>query len=908
MNKKNVITAILIIIYTWLFYRETPGINYLIFCIASISGLILLNKNIVRKTNWIIAAAGSLISALCVTIYGDGLSIFTFILSEILLVTYTVSERSVLIIGWVYPVYSLLGSYIFIITESIKKIQQNTVNKTGASFKILIYTGVAVIVILFFILYRESNPLFYNFTKKINLDFISWSLIGFIITGLLIMYSFFNTRLIKWLHTWESSGSNVLNQSTVTQNKKHIETENRTGIILLLLLNLLLFLVNLLDIIYLWGKSGLPEGMTYSTFVHQGTGTLIASIVIAITIILFLFRSSLNFYEKNKILKYLVFIWIIQNLFMIFSTAFRNHIYISEYVLTYKRIGVYVYLILAGIGLVTTFIKVLKIKSNWYLVRKNSMIFYIILILGCTVSWDKIITNFNLAHSKNIDYKYLISLSDINLPQLLKAKWVETKLPLQRETWENNETRNSYNNKIYYFTEEEFKYNLHKKLYNFLKNESEKNYLSLRYQPSAVFNKIIEFNKEKLIKRLYLNNTDIHYLNPLKILSSVEQLNLANNTIYDIGELNYFPQLEYLDLSYNRIQFTERMPFLPKLKTLKIHNNILKNLHFLNNLPGLETLDISKNNLYNLSGIEKSKNLKALIYQYSSIQNLKALKNLKMLQTLDLSYARNISIESTPDLQSLQDLNLSNFNLTLNCVILGEKLKNFKQLISLNLSGNRINSDYFLFNNNVLFTNNNITEVSILKNLQKLNLSRNDLIKIQALQYYKSLTELDVSFNQIEDISFLKDLKNIRKIYLADNKIAVIEPLKDLQNITDLDISGNKITSLVFIKDLTKLTKLNVSGNSIITVSEISNLVKLKELNLSNNNITDLHGIENLKQIEILNISHNQINNLSPLYNLKQIKELMISGISSIDEKNLKIQLPYTIITIVGRDAHDSVM
>lgn len=697
MKKKNVITAISVIIYTWLFFRETPGINYLIFCTVSIVGMILLNTSIVRRTNWIIVAAGSIITAICVAIYGDGLSVFAFILSEILLVTYSLSERSALIFGWIYPIYSLLGSYIFIIIEFVEKAQKKVTEKTGSWIKILITTGVASIVILFFVLYRESNPLFYNLTKKINLDFISWGFIGFLISGIFIMYSFFNARLVKWLHKWETSGNNLLIQHPDAQNKKYINLENHTGIVLLLLLNAMLLTVNFLDIIYLWGNGGLPEGMTYSTFVHQGTGTLITSILIAITIILFFFRSSLNFFEKNKILKWMVFIWIGQNLFMIFSTAYRNHIYIAEYVLTYKRIGVYIYLILASIGLITTFIKVLKIKSNWYLVRKNSMILYFVLIFACPISWDKIITSYNLSHSKNIDYSYLLTLSDINLPQLLNVKWTENKMLLNPDVTYNLESRNSFSEKIYYYTEAEFNYHLHIKMFKFLQNEIGKNYLSWRYEPSEVYRKIQECNNTGNIKRLFLSNNNIRFLTPLKVISSLEQLYLANNNLKDINELCYFQKLNYLDLSNNQIQYSERMPVLPDLKTLNISNNLLKNLYFLKNLPELETLDISTNNLYNLRGIEKSKKLKSLTYQFSTVQDLQTLKNLSTLESLDLSNAHIISLESFPDLISLKNLKLNNLVNTFDLLKLNEKLNKLQQLISLELSGNNIKIR-FLFN------------------------------------------------------------------------------------------------------------------------------------------------------------------------------------------------------------------
>jgi hypothetical protein len=215
---------------------------------------------------------------------------------------------------------------------------------------------------------------------------------------------------------------NLINDTSWLARNLNIENEVLSGIILLSLLNGLILIVNALDINYLWFDGSLPKGLTYSSFVHQGTGMLIVSIIIAILIIMFYFRGNINFYKKNRAIKILVYAWILQNAFMIISTAFRNFLYINEYSLTYKRIGVYVWLLLAMIGLLTTFIKIIRYKSNWYLFRINAWLFYGVLGLSCFFNWDMIVTNFNIQRSiktsKPLDKYYLLSLSDKSIPQL----------------------------------------------------------------------------------------------------------------------------------------------------------------------------------------------------------------------------------------------------------------------------------------------------------------------------------------------------------------------------------------------------------------------------------------------------------------------------------------------------------
>ena len=63
---------------------------------------------------------------------------------------------------------------------------------------------------------------------------------------------------------------------------------------------------------------------------------------------LYYFRGRLNYHSKNKTLKLLAYVWIAQNIFMILSTAYRNNMYIEESGISYKKIGLYVYLMLSG--------------------------------------------------------------------------------------------------------------------------------------------------------------------------------------------------------------------------------------------------------------------------------------------------------------------------------------------------------------------------------------------------------------------------------------------------------------------------------------------------------------------------------------------------------------------------------
>eukprot|EP01026_Neomeris_dumetosa_P012764 TRINITY_DN14440_c0_g1_i1.p1 TRINITY_DN14440_c0_g1~~TRINITY_DN14440_c0_g1_i1.p1 ORF type:complete len:201 (+),score=-15.52 TRINITY_DN14440_c0_g1_i1:85-687(+) len=137
-----------------------------------------------------------------------------------------------------------------------------------------------------------------------------------------------------------------------------LKNQFKLSIITLTLLNALICIVNLTDLIYVWFSQRVLTAAELSMYVHEGTNLLIIAILIAAGVVLVIFRKNLNFYPTNEGLKKLAYIWIGQNIFMVFSVAIRNLQYLSNYGLTYKRIGVFVFLLMVLIGLVTLFLKI----------------------------------------------------------------------------------------------------------------------------------------------------------------------------------------------------------------------------------------------------------------------------------------------------------------------------------------------------------------------------------------------------------------------------------------------------------------------------------------------------------------------------------------------------------------------
>ena len=96
---------------------------------------------------------------------------------------------------------------------------------------------------------------------------------------------------------------------------------------------------------------------------------------------------------------------------MIASTFIKNSEYIAVQGLTYKRLGVYAFLILAIIGLVFVFLKITKQKTNAYLANQMVWYFYGTVLICSFVNWGNLITNYNISVNKCAEPIFLSSLN-----------------------------------------------------------------------------------------------------------------------------------------------------------------------------------------------------------------------------------------------------------------------------------------------------------------------------------------------------------------------------------------------------------------------------------------------------------------------------------------------------------------
>ena len=210
-----------------------------------------------------------------------------------------------------------------------------------------------------------------------------------------------------------------------------LKNSNTVGLISLALLNLLLLVVNIIDITYIWFGFKFDKDVNLYKMIHQGTDTLIISILLAMSILIIFFRGNLNFYQKNKWLKYGAYAWIIQNSILVISVFLRDYYYIIQTGLAYKRIGVLFYLALVMTGLITVFWKIYAKKTTYYLFRVNAWAVIILLVASTAVNWDELIASYNFSRKDKIlmPVDYMLTLSNKAIPllhqnaEVLKEQW-----------------------------------------------------------------------------------------------------------------------------------------------------------------------------------------------------------------------------------------------------------------------------------------------------------------------------------------------------------------------------------------------------------------------------------------------------------------------------------------------------
>ncbi len=267
--------------------------------------------------------------------------------------------------------------------------------------------------------------------------------------------------------------------------------------------------------------------------------------------------------------------------------------------------------------------------------------------------------------------------------------------------------------------------------------------------------------------------------------------------------------------------------------------------------------------------VDSALKTKVCRYLGKSTNAVITVKDVLNIKSLDLSYTEQDRALEESMIHYISDLRkfpmLQELNLDGNDLYSLDGVEKLASLTELSLSG------CFTGDSDV-----DITPLTLAENIEKLDLSYNNITSIAPLSTLKKLNSLDISGVKAQDLFVVAGFTHLTELGIGD-LTANASILSVLTNLTYLDISNTVFDSTPNLASLTELRTLIANGQKSDITASISGLSKLKSLILSDCSITSTEFLRNLAEIEYLDISKNNITDASPIYGLNNLLRLNLS-------------------------------
>ena len=416
------LTAILFVI---VFYDQDIGLNLGILGIIY-AGLTLFKTSEKNKTKTLyILFATSILSSIAFAWYGDFPS-FIAVVSSLLLLGYKSKNRRLKTL-FLIPVFIIncCTSFcrFFSFDEWLPK--KNIPGLWQKTFAFILIP--LVLVSIFFGIYSAGSDHFAALFTDYELDINLWQVFCLFVLGFFIAFNYWNYAVEKLIyknnHFLDNDFQNDSRIPKATYSFLDLSAERMSGVISFILLNILLiFFIITYNYEQFYEAVKTPVQLSEET--HERVNAVIMSIIMAILVIMFYFKSGFNFDPKAGLLKILAKIWIFLNVMLVISAAVKNYEYIVNYAFTYKRLGVFAFLILSIVGLALTFIKIQKKKRNIFLVNTMVWYFYGTILVCSYFNWGGFITSQNM---KRKDFAVNYHLTSVNFSEKALLKYTDGK-------------------------------------------------------------------------------------------------------------------------------------------------------------------------------------------------------------------------------------------------------------------------------------------------------------------------------------------------------------------------------------------------------------------------------------------------------------------------------------------------
>ncbi|MBW8362746.1 MAG: DUF4173 domain-containing protein [Kaistella sp.] len=436
------------VLFITLFYGEDMGLNFGILGIAYALLTLFNTPEANRTRTFLILFVLGILSSVAFAWYGDFVS-FLAVFTSLFLLAFKSRNRDLKSL-FVIPVFAV--SFITFIYRVFKFDQWLPKRNTPAALKKLISVILipAFFILAFFGIYSLGSAHFSNIFTGWEFDLQVWEFIVLSGLGFFIAFNFWNFKIENFIFNWNHHLKNdFLNEDRIqkpTYSFLDLSSERRSGVISLLALNVLL-LVFIITFNYEQFVEIPKTPNQLSAETHDRVNAVILSIIMAVLVIMFYFKGTFNFDEKAKPLKLFAKIWIFLNAVLVISAVAKNSEYIINFGLTYKRLGVYAFLILSLIGLALTFLKIKNRQTNAYLFNHMIWYFYGTVLAASFINWGNLATFYNISNSKgNFEFLQTLNYND----ELLQEHFPE-KMKNGKYIYPEYKSRESFLSKIIYY-------------------------------------------------------------------------------------------------------------------------------------------------------------------------------------------------------------------------------------------------------------------------------------------------------------------------------------------------------------------------------------------------------------------------------------------------------------------------
>jgi hypothetical protein len=433
-------TALFVIV----FYDQNVGLNLgIIGVIYSLLTFFRTPKRNKTKT-FLFLFITSLLSSIAFAWFGDFAS-FLAVVSSLLLLGYRSKNRRMKILLLI-PVIIVNAFTSFCRFFSFDEWLPKT-NVPGLWQKIMAFFLIPLILVsVFFGIYSLGSDHFAGLFTNVEFDINFWQLLAMIFLGFFIAFNYWNYTVEKLIYKNNAVLDNDFNRKNTIQKPTYsfldLGAERTSGVISFITLNILLiFFIITYNYEQFYEAVKTPAQLSEET--HERVNAVIMSIIMAILVIMFYFKSGFNFDPKAGLMKILAKIWILLNAVLVISAMVKNSEYIINYGFTYKRLGVYVFLLLSFVGLVTSFIKIQRRKRNAFLFNTMAWYVYGTILICSYINWGGIITSENMKrkdfvvsyHQKEISFneKQLLQYAEERNNPKLKAEILDKVKQQQNE-------------------------------------------------------------------------------------------------------------------------------------------------------------------------------------------------------------------------------------------------------------------------------------------------------------------------------------------------------------------------------------------------------------------------------------------------------------------------------------------